>query len=115
MFDPAGERFTSLFLSDLELPRPRELCFRYDVVELSTAVRPFLLRHLLRERGLRVTKPRLTVLEILSHGGHLEVEEITRLARSRLDSVSTAFTRLSSWQWTRGGQEPPAPARAPAR
>jgi len=45
--------------------------------------------NLLRERGLRVTKPRLTVLEILSHGGHLEVEEITRQARSRLESVST--------------------------
>ncbi len=44
---------------------------------------------LLRARGLRVTRPRLTVLEILSHGGHLEVEEITRLARTRLDSVST--------------------------
>src|SRR5689334_5714652 len=44
---------------------------------------------LLRERGLRVTKPRLTVLEILSQGGHLEVEEITRLARGRLESVST--------------------------
>jgi Fe2+ or Zn2+ uptake regulation protein len=44
---------------------------------------------LLRGRGLRVTKPRLTVLEILHQGGHLEVEEITRLARNRLDSVST--------------------------
>jgi Fur family ferric uptake transcriptional regulator len=29
------------------------------------------------------------VLDILSHGGHLEVEEITRLARTRLESVST--------------------------
>lgn len=44
---------------------------------------------LLREHGLRVTKPRLAVLEILSQGGHLEVEEITRQARSQLDSVST--------------------------
>jgi Fur family ferric uptake transcriptional regulator len=40
-------------------------------------------------RGLRVTKPRLAVLEILSRGGHLDVEEITRLARVQLDSVST--------------------------
>ncbi|HCT77211.1 MAG TPA: transcriptional repressor [Micromonosporaceae bacterium] len=44
---------------------------------------------LLREHGLRVTKPRLTVLDILSHGGHLEVDDITRRARTRLDSVST--------------------------
>jgi Fur family ferric uptake transcriptional regulator len=40
-------------------------------------------------RGLRVTKPRLAVLDILSRGGHLEVDEITRQARSQLDSVST--------------------------
>ena len=45
-FDPAEEPFIPLFLDDLDLPRPREFRFRYDVVELSTAVRPFLLRAL---------------------------------------------------------------------
>jgi Fur family transcriptional regulator, stress-responsive regulator len=44
---------------------------------------------LLRAHGLRVTKPRLAVLEILGQGGHLEVDEITRQARAQLDSVST--------------------------
>jgi Fur family ferric uptake transcriptional regulator len=44
---------------------------------------------LLRTHGLRVTKPRLAVLEILTEGGHLEVDDIARRARSRLDSVST--------------------------
>ncbi|MBU2663009.1 transcriptional repressor [Actinoplanes bogorensis] len=44
---------------------------------------------LLREHGLRVTKPRLAVLDILAEGGHLEVEDIARRARTRLDSVST--------------------------
>jgi Fur family ferric uptake transcriptional regulator len=43
----------------------------------------------LRARGLRVTKPRLTVLEVLAGGGHLEVDEIARQVRDRLDSVST--------------------------
>ena len=43
----------------------------------------------LRARGLRVTRPRLTVLEILAEGGHLEVDEITHRARARLESVST--------------------------
>jgi Fur family transcriptional regulator, stress-responsive regulator len=43
----------------------------------------------LRERGLRVTRPRLAVLDVLSGGGHLEVEEIARQVRLRLDSVST--------------------------
>jgi Fur family ferric uptake transcriptional regulator len=44
---------------------------------------------LLREHGLRVTRPRLAVLEVLAEGGHLEVEDIAGRARTRLDSVST--------------------------
>jgi Fe2+ or Zn2+ uptake regulation protein len=43
----------------------------------------------LRAQGLRVTRPRLAVLEILAEGGHLEVDEITQRVRERLDSVST--------------------------
>ena len=44
---------------------------------------------LLRTHGLRVTRPRLAVLEVLARGGHPEVEEITRQVRDRLSSVST--------------------------
>lgn len=43
----------------------------------------------LREHGLRVTRPRLAVLEVLAEGGHFEVEEIAARVRTRLDSVST--------------------------
>jgi len=44
---------------------------------------------LLRSRGLRVTRPRLAVLEVLSQRGHFEVDEIAARVRTRLDSVST--------------------------
>ncbi|MEV6298072.1 Fur family transcriptional regulator [Actinoplanes sp. NPDC051861] len=44
---------------------------------------------LLRAHGLRVTRPRLAVLEVLNAGGHLEVDEVARRVRTRLDSVST--------------------------
>jgi Fur family ferric uptake transcriptional regulator len=44
---------------------------------------------LLRGRGLRVTKPRLAVLEVLAERGHFEVDEIATRVRARLDSVST--------------------------
>ncbi len=44
---------------------------------------------LLRARGMRVTRPRLAVLEVLGAGGHLEVDEIATAVRTRLDSVST--------------------------
>ena len=44
---------------------------------------------LLRTHGLRVTRPRLAVLDVLTQGGHLEVDEITQQVRERIDSVST--------------------------
>jgi Fur family transcriptional regulator, stress-responsive regulator len=44
---------------------------------------------LLRGRGLRVTRPRLAVLDVLAEGGHHDVEEVARAVRLRLDSVST--------------------------
>jgi Fur family ferric uptake transcriptional regulator len=44
---------------------------------------------LLRTHGLRVTRPRLAVLEVLTGGGHLEVDDITRRVRDRIESVST--------------------------
>lgn len=44
---------------------------------------------LLRDRGLRVTRPRMAVLEVLGEGGHLEVDEVATKVRERLDSVST--------------------------
>src|SRR5690349_6141767 len=43
----------------------------------------------LRAHGLRVTRPRLAVLDVLAEGGHLEVDEIAQRVRQRLDSVST--------------------------
>jgi Fur family transcriptional regulator, stress-responsive regulator len=44
---------------------------------------------LLRAHGLRVTRPRLAVLDVLGRGGHLEVDEIAVRVRQRLDTVST--------------------------
>ena len=45
---------------------------------------------LLRSRGLRVTRPRLAVLEVLAdHQGHLGVDQIAERVRVRLASVST--------------------------
>jgi Fur family ferric uptake transcriptional regulator len=46
-------------------------------------------RELLRAAGLRVTRPRLAVLDVLHGGGHLDVDEIATRVRDRIDSVST--------------------------
>ena len=54
LFDPAREGFRVRFLEDLALPHPREMTFRYGLVELCTAVKPFFLRRLLDEGHERV-------------------------------------------------------------
>lgn len=43
---------------------------------------------LLRNRGMRATKPRLATLEVLAQGGHLDVDEIIQRVRERLNKVS---------------------------
>lgn len=43
----------------------------------------------LRDVGLRVTGPRLEVLQVLSAGGHMDVESITATARERLGTLTS--------------------------
>ena len=51
--DPAREAFELVGLSELDnIPAPRELCFKYNVLELNTAVKPYLFEHLFRKHGL---------------------------------------------------------------
>lgn len=45
-FDPAAEPFTIVPMSDLPLPDGVQMAFRYNVVELSTAVKPFFMEYL---------------------------------------------------------------------
>lgn len=44
---------------------------------------------LLRGKGLRVTKQRLAVLDVLAEGGHPGVDEIIAKARPKVGSLST--------------------------
>jgi glycosyltransferase involved in cell wall biosynthesis/SAM-dependent methyltransferase len=45
--DPANEPFELMRIDEIGLPDPERMAAVYDVVELSTAVKPWLLRHLL--------------------------------------------------------------------
>jgi glycosyltransferase involved in cell wall biosynthesis len=38
--------FTTVPLEDLPLPNPRQFCFRYSILELNTAVKPWMFAHL---------------------------------------------------------------------
>ena len=85
-FEPAREPFELLLLGDLPLPRPREMCFRYDVMELSTAVKPFLLRELLArghdrvvflDPDIRVYRPLDAVLDGLKEADMLLTPHLT--------------------------------------
>lgn len=48
----SGRPFRLHFLEDLRIPRLCDFRFRYNVTELSTAVKPVFLRHLFRECGV---------------------------------------------------------------
>jgi hypothetical protein len=50
--DPEKEDFEIVSLADLDLPNLPALCFKYNVVELCTAVKAHLLSYLLREKGI---------------------------------------------------------------
>ena len=41
-----GELFTTIPLEALPLPSPRQFCFRYTLLELNTAVKPWMFEHL---------------------------------------------------------------------
>ncbi|WP_416485374.1 Fur family transcriptional regulator [Streptomyces sp. CL12] len=43
----------------------------------------------LRDAGLRVTSPRLEVLQVLASGDHLDVEGLTAAARERLGTLTS--------------------------
>ena len=47
--DPAQEPFELLTIADIDLPEFDEMRGTYDILELSTAVKPWLLRHMLAE------------------------------------------------------------------
>ena len=47
-FDPEAEPFTVLPVEDVDIPDLEAMVFRYTLLELSTAVKPFFLQHLLR-------------------------------------------------------------------
>lgn len=50
-FDPAGERFSVLEISDLPIPEKRRMLFRYSILELNTAAKPWLASWLFEARG----------------------------------------------------------------
>jgi glycosyltransferase involved in cell wall biosynthesis len=47
----AEECFEVVRLTDLEIPNLPSFCFKYDVKELCTAAKPFLIDYLIREKG----------------------------------------------------------------
>jgi glycosyltransferase involved in cell wall biosynthesis len=50
-FDPAGEDFEIVLSSDLPLPNPRWFHFKYSIVELSTALKPYAFEYLFDSGG----------------------------------------------------------------
>ena len=51
VFDPGDEPFNVVALAELAIPNPRAFCFRYTILELNTAVKPWLLEWLFEQKG----------------------------------------------------------------
>jgi hypothetical protein len=52
-FDPSSEPFTTILARDLNIPFFSSMAFRYTLLELSTAIKPYLLEHLFDQYGLK--------------------------------------------------------------
>jgi GT2 family glycosyltransferase/glycosyltransferase involved in cell wall biosynthesis len=52
-FKPGAERFRLVKLDELDIPPNSQLQFRYPGAELRTALKPFLLKHLLTRHGIK--------------------------------------------------------------
>ena len=50
--NPAEECFETISLSDLEIPNLPSFCFKYDIKELCTAAKPYLLDYLIRNKSI---------------------------------------------------------------
>jgi glycosyltransferase involved in cell wall biosynthesis len=51
-FDPRNERFELVCLDDLKIDNVNTFCFKYNILELNTAVKPFLLQYMFEKYNL---------------------------------------------------------------
>ncbi len=77
-FDPSKEKFTLLEVEELRdiIPEFDSFCFKYTILELNTAVKPYLLEYLLKKHGMKKLiyfDPDIMVTESLDElSGHLD-------------------------------------------
>lgn len=50
--EDSAENFEIIRVQELSVPKIREFCFKYNITELATAFKPYLLSHLLESRNL---------------------------------------------------------------
>lgn len=50
--DSTQDAFEVLTIEQLNIPNLREFCFKYNITELCTAVKPFFMKHLLESEGM---------------------------------------------------------------
>ena len=85
--DPAEEPFDVLTIDQIGLPDPERMAASYDVMELSTAVKPWLLRHLLERPEVEAAAyldPDIRIFD--------SIEEIDRRAREHGVVLTPHFT-----------------------
>ncbi len=86
--DPAAEPFELLTIGDIGLPDPEQMAAYYDVMEFSTAVKPWLLRHLLDRPGVEAVAYMDPDIEVFA-----SLAEIDERAREHGVVLTPHFTR----------------------
>jgi Glycosyl transferases group 1 len=69
-FEPERELFYILGLDELNIPDKNSFCFKYNILELNTAVKPYFLLHLLDKYGINKLiyfDPDILITEKVSH------------------------------------------------
>lgn len=69
-FDPYQENFKMIEIEQLEIPNEDSLIFKYNIMELNTAVKPFFIEHLFKNQNYETIlyfDPDILILKDLSH------------------------------------------------
>jgi glycosyltransferase involved in cell wall biosynthesis len=98
--DPGAEPFEILTIDDIGLPEPERMAAAYDVMELSTAVKPWLLRTLLQRDGVDAVAYLDPDIEVFA-----PLDEVARRAREHQVVLTPHFTQPLPRDGLKPGEE----------
>lgn len=100
-FDPQKEMFKYVAIAELGIPNLESFCFKYNIVELNTAVKPYFLRYLFLKTGAKkiifldpdilITNPLNELSEILDKNSIILTPHITQPINDSWEPTEKTF------------------------